>query len=245
MKNISNKTFSLGDIVVETLSDEEVDRMLQKEEDETETEDATTKEDVVEEVTLPQVDEEADEFLQLSRIDRILELFDAGNERVNEDLGAKAESEEAAGRFLEVDNAVLSKLYLQSLWEDPEADYEGALHTVLSVVAGFGRDGASEQVDQDMSRYVDKAVLATGPEDAPLKKAVSLAYASLEGAVGHKTRLSAILEAALPAPRGQQTPSEAASLLAARKYLAINPVIMELFARLKLRVIQHKRKGEL
>jgi hypothetical protein len=229
--------------VVEALSDEDVERLMMEQGGNADEVDIVSGDGLSSiEVPVMPVDHEEDELFHMGRIDKIFNLFDPENDRVNEELNSKAVDSDG---FLDTDNASLAKLFLQALWEDASADYESALQLVLLVVNEFGSEKAANQVDEDISRYVDKAIVATSSEDAPLGKAADVLRGGMNGSLWYRERLSDFLERLVPASKLATEVIPSSSADASKKYLSINPVITELFSRLKQRVILRQRKSEL
>ena len=232
--------FPAGTIVVETLSDEDVARLMAEQNAQKQKLDNNSvieiSDDDDDDIVIPSVIQTDDDeiYLDLSRISGILGLFDENNERVTKALEANAIFSEDPTRFLATPNEVLIKLFIQSLWEDENLAVEGALELVLKIVNDLGSKRASDRIDAAISKFVDEMrsdAAASAESTAELvRKARSIVRATVN-ARDSDENLESFFERALAMMEVADASDEV------KRYLAVNPVIMELFSKLKERVI--------
>lgn len=129
---------------------------------------------------------------------------------------------------------------MQVMYEEVQADQTDGVQTVLTIISEFGGLNLASKIDQDISRYVDRALSATGNDDAPLKHAAMTVEAGLDRRRPQE-RLGNFLQRVLAEAKVQLPPG---STEAAKRYLAVNPVLVRLFASLKERALALSRNAE-
>lgn len=129
---------------------------------------------------------------------------------------------------------------MQVMYEEVQADQTDGVQTVLTIISEFGGLNLASKIDQDISRYVDRALSATGNDDAPLKHAAMTVEAALDRRRPQE-RLGNFLQRVLAEAKVQLPPG---STEAAKRYLAVNPVLVRLFASLKERALALSRNAE-
>ena len=239
---VHNTIFS-GTVIVQTLADEDVERILEQHKSEHGEGKTRLPEQILAESSGGNVKDEAKEdvdhknLFHFGRIEDVFDLFDPENTDVTSDLIEQKNPK----NFLDADEVLLVKLFIQFIYEEVQASQADGVQLVLTIISEFGGLNLASKLDEDISRYVDKALLATAHDDAPLKRAAATVEAALDRRRAQE-RLGPFLHRVL-AEAGIHLPA-GPTAEATKSYLAINPVLVRLFASLKERTAALLPRGK-
>ena len=227
-----------GTVTVETLSDEDVERLLEQHKSEHNDEDPGVKDQLLGDDTIedvggePSEDPDDSNLFHVGRIEHVFDLFEPKNNAVGP-LTADLIKLKNPKNFILADVKVLVALFIQVMYEEVQADQTDGVQLVLAIISEFGSLDLASKIDQDISRYVDRALSATGNDDAPLKHAAATVEAALDRRRTQE-KLGDFLQRVLAEAKVQLPPG---STEEAKRYLAVNPVLVKLFASLKQRAV--------
>ena len=223
---------------METLSDEDVERLLDQHKSEKSEEEPEGKDHLVgnggtdDAGANPSEDDEDANLFHVGRIDHIFDLFEPKHNAAGP-LTADLIKMKNPNNFIEADVKVLVALFVQVMYEEVQADQTDGVQMVLTLVSEFGSLDLASKIDQDIGRFVDRALSATGDEDALLKHAAAIVEAALDRRRPQE-RLQDFLQRIMAQAQVQLPPGSAQT---AKRYLAVNPVLINLFASLKERAL--------
>jgi len=187
----------------------------------------------------PSDDHDDSNLFHVGRIEHVFDLFEPESHAAGP-LSAELIKLKNPKNFIETDVKVLVALFIQVMYEEVQADQTDGAQLVLTIISEFGSLDLASKIDQDISRYVDRAWSATVDDAAPLKHAAMTVEAALDRRRPQE-RLGDFLQRVLAEAKVQLPPG---STKEAKRYLAINPVLVRLFASLKQRALALLRNAE-
>ena len=231
---LNSLIIATGTVTVETLSDEDVERLMlqhnsKQSEKAQEMKDHLLRNDNTEE---DPEDHDDSNLFHVGRIEHVFDFFEPENNAAGP-LSAVLIKLKNPKNIVEADVKDLVALFIQVMYEEVQADQTDGVQLALTIVSEFGSRDLASKIDQDVSRLVDRALGATGDDDAPLKHAAATVEASLPRR-RQQERLGDFLKRVLTEAKVQLPPG---STEQAKRYLAINPVLVRLFASLKQRAL--------
>ena len=196
------------------------------------------KEEIEDDITLiPSVlpVDDVENYIDLERINRILTLTDQHNDEVNSILRAHVLGKIDPTRFIVFEDKDLTKMLLQVMWEDEKIDLEAALGVVADLVGNHDREEAAMLIDEGVSLFVEEVIAKT--EKGMYKKAQAIVLSSMDSK-SESELLGGFLDRVLSSAGGEKAlVGRQVSGELIRKYLAVNPVMTEVFAKIKENII--------